>query len=306
MGTEIAPRISSSTTLHSILLTQIYSRATLGIIATVVNASILAVVLKSVVPRRALTWWLLSMILFSLIRFAYTMNIKRNLFLLANVPTSKGLLIIGIGITGILWGSTAIFLFPTQSIGHQALIAFVLAGMVAGAVGVFSPILSVFLSFSIPTLTPICIRFILAGDEIHMAMAVMTLLFGVLTFITAKRVNIDTIELVLLKETFSDMLKERTEALRKTNKQLEREVERRKYTEKAILEERDKLQQMIAEIKTLRGFLPICSSCNKIRDDAGYWQKIEKYIQEHSEARFSHGICPECAQQLYPEINYDD
>ncbi|MCK5228541.1 MAG: PAS domain S-box protein [Desulfobulbaceae bacterium] len=54
------------------------------------------------------------------------------------------------------------------------------------------------------------------------------------------------------------------------------------------------------EIKVLKGFLPICASCKKIRDDKGYWTQIESYIREHSEAEFSHGICPECAQKLYP------
>ena len=53
------------------------------------------------------------------------------------------------------------------------------------------------------------------------------------------------------------------------------------------------------EIKTLNGLLPICSNCKKIRDDKGYWNQIEEYIQRHSEAKFSHGLCPECSDKLY-------
>jgi len=60
-----------------------------------------------------------------------------------------------------------------------------------------------------------------------------------------------------------------------------------------------KIEQQLKEIKTLRGFLPICSSCKKIRNDEGYWQAIEVYIREHSDAEFSHGICPECIDGLY-------
>ena len=61
------------------------------------------------------------------------------------------------------------------------------------------------------------------------------------------------------------------------------------------------------EIKILRGFLPICSHCKKIRDDAGCWNQIESYISEHSDARFSHGICPDCAKKLYPDMDlYED
>ncbi|CAB1060005.1 Two-component system sensor histidine kinase [Olavius sp. associated proteobacterium Delta 1] len=61
-----------------------------------------------------------------------------------------------------------------------------------------------------------------------------------------------------------------------------------------------------ARIKTLKGLLPICASCKKIRDDRGYWQQIEKYVGEHTEANFSHGICPDCAVLLYPGLYEKD
>ena len=57
-----------------------------------------------------------------------------------------------------------------------------------------------------------------------------------------------------------------------------------------------------AELNQLRGLLPICSSCKAIRDDRGYWQQLEKYISEHSDALFTHGLCPPCAEKLYPEL----
>jgi len=61
------------------------------------------------------------------------------------------------------------------------------------------------------------------------------------------------------------------------------------------------LQRALAEVKTLSGLLPICSGCKKIRDDRGYWTHVESYIQARSGAQFSHGICPECMQRLYPD-----
>jgi CheY-like chemotaxis protein len=71
-------------------------------------------------------------------------------------------------------------------------------------------------------------------------------------------------------------------------------------------------EQLIAELKAaltenkiLRGFLPICGHCKKIRDDQGYWQQLEKYITDHSQALFSHGICPECVGKLYPDLDCD-
>lgn len=71
-------------------------------------------------------------------------------------------------------------------------------------------------------------------------------------------------------------------------------------------EERERLigelQEALARVKTLSGLLPICASCKKIRNDQGYWQQIEAYIRDHSEAEFSHSVCPECAKKLYPEV----
>lgn len=60
-----------------------------------------------------------------------------------------------------------------------------------------------------------------------------------------------------------------------------------------------KLQKASEDIKTLSGLLPICMSCKKIRDDQGYWNQIDTYVQQHSEAQFSHGFCPECTDKLY-------
>jgi hypothetical protein len=59
-----------------------------------------------------------------------------------------------------------------------------------------------------------------------------------------------------------------------------------------------KLQSALAEVKTLKGLLPICSKCKNIRDD-GYWKRLEEYIEENSDANFSHGLCPDCAEELY-------
>ena len=62
------------------------------------------------------------------------------------------------------------------------------------------------------------------------------------------------------------------------------------------------LQKALAEVKTLSGLLPICSSCKNIRNDEGYWQQIEDYISKHSDLDFTHGICGECVKKLYPEL----
>jgi len=76
-----------------------------------------------------------------------------------------------------------------------------------------------------------------------------------------------------------------------------------KKSEEALIEERDNLRKALSEVKKLSGLLPICASCKKVRDDKGYWNQIEAYIRDHSEADFSHGICPECAKKLYSDLD---
>jgi PAS domain S-box-containing protein len=430
--------------IHAILVSQIYARSNIGILATVVNASILVLILWDQIHHWKLVAWFSMILLVSLVRLFLNLQFFKVVDREAHTRRWGRLLWVGLGIMGLLWGSTAIFLFPVHSVAHQVFSAFVLAGMVAGAVGVFSPIIPVFLAFSIPALAPITIRFLMIGDALHMAMGAMTVLFAVLTFTTAKRISSSIEELVVLKETFADQLVERTAELQRVNVQLREEIEERKQAEQAlanserrltdiieflpdptwvididgkviawnraveritaiakqdmigkggyaysvpfygeprpllidlalkrdarwekdylILQEEDgmlvasesfhpfmegggryfaatasklydaqenvagaiesirditaakrlekerekligELQGAIAKVRTLSGLLPICAACKKIRDDRGYWNQIETFIRDHSEAEFSHSICPDCARKLYTDLD---
>ncbi len=79
------------------------------------------------------------------------------------------------------------------------------------------------------------------------------------------------------------------------------DITQRKHDE----EERErlivKLQSALAEVKTLSGIIPICANCKKVRDDKGYWEQVESYVSQHTHAQFSHGVCPDCVEKLYPE-----
>ncbi len=107
--------------------------------------------------------------------------------------------------------------------------------------------------------------------------------------------------LILLRRWIPEETEERIKEINYLKK-LEKEINTRKQAqlekEKLIKE----LQENLDQVKLLSGLLPICASCKKIRDDKGYWRQIELYIHDHSEADFSHGICPECAKKLYPEF----
>jgi DNA-binding response OmpR family regulator len=86
---------------------------------------------------------------------------------------------------------------------------------------------------------------------------------------------------------------------------LKREMDRRKEREADLRRSNDELQRALREVKVLRGLIPICASCKKIRNDSGFWQQLEEYLGEHSEAEFSHGLCQPCIKKLYPGVYQD-
>jgi phosphoserine phosphatase RsbU/P len=86
---------------------------------------------------------------------------------------------------------------------------------------------------------------------------------------------------------------------------LKQEMDRRKNRELELRRSNEELQQALKEVKVLRGLIPICASCKKIRNDGGFWQLLEEYLAEHSEAEFSHGLCQPCIKKLYPGVYQD-
>lgn len=115
-----------------------------------------------------------------------------------------------------------------------------------------------------------------------------------------------------------------SEETARINERLKREIEIRRHAEENLQQVLNELEQRVAErtrelvqanqeledalasVKTLSGLLPICSTCKKIRDDQGYWKKIESYVSSHSEVMFTHSICPDCASKVYKEFGLSD
>jgi len=111
---------------------------------------------------------------------------------------------------------------------------------------------------------------------------------------------------MLRKISYTAEIEQRVIHQAETNQQLEKEINERAAAE----EERDKiilnLQQALEEVETLRGILPICSFCKKVRDDKGYWEQVDVYIYKHSQADISHSICPDCVKKHYSHIHNNE
>ena len=109
------------------------------------------------------------------------------------------------------------------------------------------------------------------------------------------RVRERTADLSSLNKQMEHRIAERTSELQQTNDTLQREIVEHKRS-------KEELQAAFDKINTLKGLLPICASCKRIRDDKGEWADVETYVQNRTEAHFTHGLCPDCAAKLYPDI----
>ena len=107
---------------------------------------------------------------------------------------------------------------------------------------------------------------------------------------------------IITMTNYRKSIEKMNERLGVFNRRLEEEVEFRVRSEKEKERLIRELQEAMGEVKTLQGLIPICSICKNIRDDEGSWNQMESYISQHSEAEFSHGLCPECAKKHYGEF----
>ena len=247
-----------------------------GLAGTLINSIVLVIVLWELANRSRLFWWFLGILLISTLRIYLQNAFDRFKTSEKSLKKWKNYFLITLAISGIIWGSAGVILFPTNSLAHQSFIAFVIGGMVAGAVGVFSVMLVAFLSFSVPALLPLTVKFYLVNDPIHLAMGFMLSLFWIIMLLTAKRLNRDLLKSFLLKYENSDLISDleaevktritaekklkkqkneiekivdlRTMELQETNAKLTNEIEERKMIAKALEESKEKYQDLVENI----------------------------------------------------------
>jgi PAS domain S-box-containing protein len=207
-----------------------------GISATLINSLILSLILWNVAPGMHVVIWFILLVLISLVRLFLQKSYSKVTTTLENAKKWENLFILTLAFSGIVWGSAAIFLFPSGSIGHQVFIAFVLGGMVAGSVGVFSVVISAFFAYSIPALLPMVIVFFNLNDEIHIAMSFMIFLFWLIMLLTAKSLNKTLVTSLSLKHENIELVSE-----------LQAEIVERRKIEKELLRKNEEIEGIVEE-----------------------------------------------------------
>ena len=152
------------------------------------------------------------------------------------------------------------------------------------------------------------IPFILVTGAIGEDLAIQILINGANDYVMKNRLQrlVPSVRRALDEAGEIKARKDAEIALRRAHDELEIKVKQRTEELQIEIDERKKtevsLREALNKIKTLSGLLSICASCKKIRDQKGVWVNIESYVRDHSNAEFSHGVCPECALKLYPDV----
>jgi len=273
----------------------LFSHLPVILLATSLNSVILTLTLWNHASHSILLSWMVCIQLMALLRFVLLLKYRQN----PQGGRWGRWFFVGTWVSGICWGSAGILLFTPASVPHQTFLTFVLGGMSAGAVTTLSASFRVVLAYLIPVLLPLTVRLVGEGGQLHVAMGGMVGLFLILMVDISWRWYRATLTLLTLEVTNGHLITQLKSEIAERQQIEEHLKKARDFLEERVSERTAELQQAIDSVKVLRGLLPICSSCKKIRDDQGYWTQLETYIHQHSEADFTHGLCPDCAERLF-------
>lgn len=215
---------------------RLYDNAILAASATLANGCILVLVLWGEAYAVHLLAWLCSVFLVFFIRVATILAYRRSTTAASESGKWKGLFLVSLFLSGVLWGAPAVLFFPAVPIGYQVFIAFVTGGMVAGAVGSFTSFLSAYYIFSIPAFLPVIWRFFSFGSEIHVAMGVMSLIFLLIMSFTAFKSYKDYLRLQILRYENRDLVAE-----------LRQEIAQREQAEQDLREKHQQIERIVAD-----------------------------------------------------------
>jgi PAS domain S-box-containing protein len=222
---------------------QLHKHTPIAIAATLLVASALTFVMWNVISPYILVTWFAGIVIITLSRYVFLFKHHHSLTSLVETRRWRNWFVFGIALSGIMWGSTGILLFPADSPLHQFFLATVIVGMLGGGTGTLSVVMSAFLAFSLPLIIPIAMNFLTIGDVVHIAIGCLALIYWILMFFTARHINTSAVKILTLNNSLAEA-KDRTE---KINTELKAEIEQREKAEKELLVHKEKLEDLVKE-----------------------------------------------------------
>jgi diguanylate cyclase (GGDEF)-like protein/PAS domain S-box-containing protein len=222
---SVAHELNERVRLEQIAL--LYRNSNVGFVMSIAAGALLVVTLRSQVSIDRLMLWYALLLLVTLGRYSLTQHFQDSHPDQRRSRDWENLFLLGAGAAGIIWGLSIIILFPAQSVAHQFFIALVLAGMVGGAMAVFSARKTVYMAFAFTILIPVILRFLYEGDAVHTMLAFMAIVY--LTGMTITASNTEQVIRIAL-------------ALRFDNQELTEQIAQRKRTEAALRESEERFK----------------------------------------------------------------
>ncbi|MBC2715783.1 MAG: response regulator [Desulfobacteraceae bacterium] len=229
---------------------QLYGQSYIASLGACTASIVTGIVLWPLVTHANLVIWVSAAIAITLVRHFFIIRYRRSRVSAKDVARWKKIFIRLIFISGAIWGSSAILIFPETSFSHQVFLSFILVGMVSGAIGTFSAVLPAFLAYAIPALLPLFITFFNAGTLIQQSMGGMIILYLALGSVSAYHLYNQTRTTLKLQFENIDLihfLKQEKHRADSINKNLKDEVKERRRIEKILKRHRENLETMIDE-----------------------------------------------------------
>ena len=313
--------------VHEAQIRQLYDQTWGGLAGSYIVALGTGVALWGAIPHWKLIVWLGCMALIVVARSLLIVIFHRRSHSGQVIYKWAKLHAIGATAAALLWGLPSFLLWPVDSPVHQLVWPICIVSISASAVAKYCTWRLSYFRFIIFSVVPISFRLLLEGEFVYIVLGLLGLLFTAVLSHTGKEMY-DASRMALSvgvrNEALNMVLSEEKIMMGKLNERLQKEISGHKHSQEELqvrnqdlerlnaqLNEtknnlqltNNELESALANVKHLSGMLPICASCKKIRNDKGYWEQIESYIGERSNAQFSHGICPECKKKLYPELS---
>ncbi len=227
------------------------------------------------VPGAQIWWWAGIILATILARTAWRLwAARRDMTDVAFLQGTRAV----VAVQGSAWGIGAALLMPWMQSQELAIFVAGLAGIMGSALNALAADSRSFRWFAFGVSAPLTLGILLQfTDQQHLVLAALTVAFTVTMLFIHRQVNRGLVEHL-------------------------RTVARLEISEQAQAKLIAELRTALGAVKQLTGLLPICANCKKVRDDTGYWNRVEDYISEHTDAKFSHGVCPDCFPKLFPGL----
>ncbi len=279
-----------------------YKQAPIGITITAINGAALAMLLWRQIPHHILSVWFAVLLLVVAVRAVLVFQYRRRKVTVDQSKKWGRINVVGLTVTGMLWGATMILTFPAESLTHQLCIALLLCGIIATAISLYGVVPSAVIAFSLPIFLAWILRFLTFGDPIHIVIAGMAILYmGIMVF-TSHHIARVRRQLLVTRFNLANRVIEKTHELKETNAYLQTEIKERKIIEERLRQERDRLEVITT---TVGAGLAVISKkhrilwCNQIFKDIFGNEKADPCFAQLYQRD---DICEDCgARQVFDQ-----